>query len=99
MPTPAARKETPAVSVRPMEEKDSRRIFRLAFGAFMGVPDPENFWADREIHLHTLADGSGSRSRSRRERQIRRLECCNELGQFWLFRSADSTPRIVEAAN
>lgn len=62
------------------------------------VPDPENFWADREIRLHTLADGSLSRSPCRRERQIRRLECCNELGQFWLFRSADSTPRIVEAA-
>jgi hypothetical protein len=70
MPTPAARKESPAVPVRPMEEKDSRRIFRLAFGTFMGVPDPENFWADREIRLHTLAEGSGSRSRCRRERPI-----------------------------
>ena len=51
MPTPAARKESPAVSVRPMEEKDlmeARRIFRLAFGTFLGVSDPENFWADRE---------------------------------------------------
>lgn len=44
---------TPAtdVSVRSMQQGDleaARRIFRLAFGTFIGVPDPENFWADRE---------------------------------------------------
>ena len=34
-----------------MKEADlgeARRIFRLAFGTFLGVPDPEAFWADRE---------------------------------------------------
>ena len=23
-------------------------IFRLAFGTFLGVPDPQTFWADRD---------------------------------------------------
>jgi len=39
------------VSVRAMEEADlneARRIFRLAFGTFLGVPEPDTFWADRE---------------------------------------------------
>jgi len=27
---------------------EARRIFRVAFGTFIGVPDPEAFWADRE---------------------------------------------------
>ncbi len=47
MSTPSAIK----VLIRPMEESDldeARRIFRLAFGTFLGVPDPEAFWADRE---------------------------------------------------
>ncbi len=39
------------ISVRPMQEADlveARRIFRVAFGTFIGVPDPEAFWTDRE---------------------------------------------------
>ncbi len=36
-------------TVRPMREADlseARRILRLAFGTFIGAPDPENFRAD-----------------------------------------------------
>ena len=39
------------VSVRPMRDADlaeARRIFRVAFGTFLGAPDPESFFADRE---------------------------------------------------
>lgn len=39
------------VKVRAMTEADletSRSIFRLAFGTFLGVPNPAEFWADRE---------------------------------------------------
>src|SRR6266700_6372415 len=35
--------------VRPLTEADlpaAGRIFRTAFGTFLGAPDPENFWAD-----------------------------------------------------
>jgi GNAT superfamily N-acetyltransferase len=37
--------------VRAMTEADlptAQRIVRLAFGTFLGAPDPENFWADRD---------------------------------------------------
>jgi hypothetical protein len=47
MPSPS--KE--GVLVRPMLETDlteARRVFRLAFGTFLVVPNPEEFWADRE---------------------------------------------------
>ncbi|MBV8830815.1 MAG: GNAT family N-acetyltransferase [Acidobacteriaceae bacterium] len=51
MPMPSLSKEAADVSVRPMREADlveARKIFRVAFGTFIGVPDPEDFWADRE---------------------------------------------------
>src|SRR5262249_10568914 len=35
--------------IRPLTEHDlaaARRILRIAFGTFLGAPDPENFWAD-----------------------------------------------------
>jgi GNAT superfamily N-acetyltransferase len=39
------------IVVRSMLETDlteARRVFRVAFGTFLGVPKPEDFWADRE---------------------------------------------------
>jgi GNAT superfamily N-acetyltransferase len=51
MATSLPSKEAINVSVRAMQEADleeARRIFRVAFGTFIGVPDPEAFWADRE---------------------------------------------------
>lgn len=38
--------------IRPLTERDlpqARRIFQLAFGTFLGAPDPENFWNDRDL--------------------------------------------------
>jgi len=49
MPSPS--KEGAGVLVRPMLETDlteARRICRVAFGTFLGVPNPEDFFADRE---------------------------------------------------
>ena len=37
--------------IAPLEEHDlpeARRIVRTAFGTFLGVPDPESFWNDRD---------------------------------------------------
>lgn len=51
MSTPSQSFRPDSVSVRPVAEADLetvRRIFCIAFGTFLGVPDPENFWADRE---------------------------------------------------
>ena len=39
------------VAIRPMTEADRRaakRICHSAFGTFLGAPDPENFWMDRD---------------------------------------------------
>ena len=39
------------VTVRPMREADlpeADRIFHLAFGTFLGLPDPMQFWPDRD---------------------------------------------------
>lgn len=51
MSTPVQAKEIINASIRPVRDSDLpevRRIFRVAFGTFMGVPDPETFSADRE---------------------------------------------------
>jgi predicted N-acetyltransferase YhbS len=40
-----------AIAIRPMIESDlpaARQICCNAFGTFLGAPDPENFWADRD---------------------------------------------------
>lgn len=37
--------------IRPLAESDlatARQIVRRAFGSFLGAPDPENFWTDRD---------------------------------------------------
>lgn len=46
MPAPTAR-----VMIGPLEEQhlpEATRIFRVAFGTFLGVPEPEQFWSDRD---------------------------------------------------
>jgi GNAT superfamily N-acetyltransferase len=52
------------VTIRQLREDDvpaARRIFSLAFGTFLGVPEPENFWSDiNYIGTRWKADPSGS---------------------------------------
>ncbi|NNH32593.1 GNAT family N-acetyltransferase, partial [Rhizobium sp. SEMIA 4085] len=41
----------PSVAIRALAETDlpeAERIFRLAFGTFLGAPEPETFWSDRD---------------------------------------------------
>lgn len=38
-------------TIRPLTESDlttTRRIISLAFGTFLGAPEPETFWSDLE---------------------------------------------------
>ena len=40
-----------SVTIRALTESDlpeALRIFRLAFGTFLGAPEPETFWSDRD---------------------------------------------------
>jgi len=64
MSTPSPNKVLTSLSVRAMREADlaeARRIFRIAFGTFVGAPDPESFWADREyVFTRWRADPGGS---------------------------------------
>jgi GNAT superfamily N-acetyltransferase len=50
----------PAVAVRPLAQADlpeADRIFRLAFGTFLGAPDPERFFGDVDmVRTRWLAD-------------------------------------------
>jgi hypothetical protein len=44
-------------TVNNLDEKDlpeAARIVRLAFGTFLGAPDPETFWADRACSVASL---------------------------------------------
>ena len=52
---PTLRADAPSppstVVVRTLAEDDlpeAQRIVRLAFGTFLGAPDPEGFWSDRD---------------------------------------------------
>jgi GNAT superfamily N-acetyltransferase len=47
----AATGEVMSATIRPLSEADlpaARRIVCTAFGTFLGAPDPDNFWADRD---------------------------------------------------
>jgi GNAT superfamily N-acetyltransferase len=51
MSSPSSSTEGTHVSIRPMRKadlNDARRIFRIAFGTFLGLPEPETWGADRE---------------------------------------------------
>src|ERR1700689_5416366 len=42
----------PGPMIASLGERDlpeAERIFRLAFGTFLGVPQPETFWSDRDL--------------------------------------------------
>jgi len=45
-------REKPAITVRTMTEVDlpaAKRVFQLAFGTFLGAPDPESFRQDQDL--------------------------------------------------
>jgi GNAT superfamily N-acetyltransferase len=60
VPIPLPAKEPPSVSITPLREADlaeAKRIFHLAFGTFVGLPDPMQFAADRDyINTRFKAD-------------------------------------------
>jgi GNAT superfamily N-acetyltransferase len=64
MSTPSQAKLTSGVSVRPMREADlpaARDICRIAFGTFMGAPDPATFWPDRDyVFTRWRTDAAGA---------------------------------------
>ena len=61
---PDARSHRGLVSIRPLQDRDlvhADRIFRLAFGTFLGLPDPETFARDADyVRTRWLADQSAA---------------------------------------
>jgi len=53
-----------SVSIRPLEERDlpaADRLCRLAFGTFLGLPDPMTFMGDADfVATRWRADPSGA---------------------------------------
>src|SRR5438552_15132082 len=44
-------KKDVTIAIRPLQDADlteAKRIFHLAFGTFIGLPDPMQFWPDRD---------------------------------------------------
>ena len=61
MPLPTT---SPNIITRPLNEKDlteAKRIFHVAFGTFLGLADPAEFWPDRDyIRTRYFADPSAA---------------------------------------
>src|SRR5438128_6211594 len=55
---------SPNIITRPLNEKDlteAKRIFHVAFGTFLGLADPAEFWPDRDyIRTRYFADPSAA---------------------------------------
>ena len=90
---------TPGITVRPLREEDlpaADHIMRLAFGTFLGLPEPASFMGDAGyVRARWRADPRCRFRRRGRGRRARRLELRYELGQRRLLRSADDPPRPV----
>ena len=84
-----------------MKEADlgeARRIFRLAFGTFLGVPDPEAFWADREYVFTRWRADPGAALIAEESGKLAGSNFAT-LGQFWLFRSPNGPARSMGPAH
>lgn len=62
-PVPAASAQA-GITIRPMQERDlatADRVMRLAFGTFLGLPEPTDFLGDASyVHTRWLADPSAA---------------------------------------
>ena len=77
-----------AIVVRPMAEGDlaeARRIFQLAFGTFMGVPDPANFSADRDFFRPRWLGELGSGFVAEQDGRIVGSNLITNWGSFGFF--------------
>ena len=85
------------ISVRPMREADlveARGIFSIAFGTFLGLPDPEAFAADEDyIFTRWRADPAAALV-AEANGAPGWVEFCSELGQLWLFGPLTVRPEL-----
>jgi GNAT superfamily N-acetyltransferase len=77
-----------AVSIRPMTERDipdARRICQLAFGTFIGVPNPATFWEDRDYARTRWAGKLGAPFVAEADGQIVGSNFASNWGSFGFF--------------
>ena len=86
-PTMAAPTES-ILTVRPVREEDLpevRRIFRTAFGTFLGFPNPEEFFPDREMVFTRWRGYPGASMLAERDGQIVGSNFAHRWGSFAFF--------------
>jgi len=67
-----------------LDEKDlseAARIVRLAFGTFLGAPDPETFWADRDYVYGRQRAAHVASIRRDAGWKVSRLQLRHQLGE------------------
>lgn len=70
---------------------EAARILRLAFGTFLGVPDPETFWTDRDYVYGRQAAAHVASFGATLEGKFSRLQLCHQLGKRGLLWPIDRT--------
>jgi GNAT superfamily N-acetyltransferase len=100
--TPPARRQevlTMDISIRALEEQeldDAERIFRLAFGTFLGLPDPLQFSGDcAYVRTRWLADPSASFA-ARRNGELLGSNFAAHWGSFGCFGPLTVRPELWE---
>jgi len=86
------------VRVRPLADQDldeADRIFRVAFGTFLGAPDPEGFFGDAD-YVRTRWRAQSRRRACRGARwPPGRLELRHQLGQRRILRPVDHRAALL----
>jgi hypothetical protein len=84
------------IEIRPLHQRDlpeADRIFRLAFGTFIGLPDPMAFAGDADLVNPRWRANPEAALGAYADWRAGRLQLRRELGQLWLLRPADRAPR------
>jgi GNAT superfamily N-acetyltransferase len=95
--TPEQETTPSAFVIRSMAEADlaeARRIFQLAFGTFMGVPDPANFAADRDYFRPRWSGGVGAGFVAERDRRLVGSNLVANWGSFGFFGPLSIHPEL-----
>jgi GNAT superfamily N-acetyltransferase len=86
--SPQTKSASSAPLIRPMVESDlpdARRIFQLAFGTFIGVPDPASFLKDIDFFRPRWAGGVGSAFVAEIDDRIVGSNLVSNWGSFGFF--------------
>jgi hypothetical protein len=86
------------IKIGPLRESDlpeADRIMRLAFGTFLGIPDPTNFMGDRNFMAPRFHAKHAKVLAARIDGRLIGLNVATRLGLVRLLRSPRRPPRIL----